>query len=119
MRGSERAVALPLTGLLMVELGSSVAAPFGAQIFADLGATVLKVENKQGGDDARAWGPPFWHGAGAAFQTLNRNKLSAAIDLKAPVERDALARYEFPATPHERRTEASSQPEPPPKTRRR
>ncbi len=93
MRGSERAVTLPLTGLLMVELGSSVAAPFGAQIFADLGATVLKVENKQGGDDERAWGPPFWHGAGAAFQTLNRNKLSAAIDLKAPVERDALVRF--------------------------
>jgi crotonobetainyl-CoA:carnitine CoA-transferase CaiB-like acyl-CoA transferase len=60
---------LPLAGLTMVELGSSVAAPFGAQVFADLGATVLKVESKKG-DDARHWGPPFWHGAGAAFQTL-------------------------------------------------
>jgi crotonobetainyl-CoA:carnitine CoA-transferase CaiB-like acyl-CoA transferase len=86
-------VALPLAGLVMVELGSSVAAPFGAQIFADLGATVLKVETKEGGDDARSWGPPFWHGAGAAFQTLNRNKLSAALDLKNIAERDALVRF--------------------------
>ena len=55
MNRGKQSVALPLTGLVMVELGSSVAAPFGAQIFADLGATVLKVENKQGGDDARTW----------------------------------------------------------------
>ncbi len=93
MNRGEHSVALPLTGLVMVELGSSVAAPFGAQIFADLGATVLKVENKQGGDDARTWGPPFWHGAGAAFQSLNRNKLSAAIDLKDAAERSALVRF--------------------------
>ncbi len=93
MSKGEQNVALPLAGLVMVELGSSVAAPFGAQVFADLGATVLKVETKQGGDDARSWGPPFWHGAGAAFQTLNRNKLSAALDLKNAAERDALVRF--------------------------
>ena len=34
MSVSERAVALPLTGLLMVELGSSVAAPFGAPLMS-------------------------------------------------------------------------------------
>lgn len=83
----------PLAGLVMVEIGSSVAAPFGAQVFADLGATVLKVETKGAGDDARHWGPPFWHGAGAAFQTLNRNKRSAAIDLKDQVELSALTRF--------------------------
>ncbi len=93
MNRTEQTAVLPLAGLVMVELGSSVAAPFGAQTFADLGATVLKVESKEGGDDARTWGPPFWQGAGAVFQTLNRNKRSAAIDLKDPAERDALIRF--------------------------
>lgn len=88
-----KAPMLPLAGLVMVEVGSSVAAPFGAQVFADLGATVLKVETKGAGDDARHWGPPFWHGAGAAFQTLNRNKRSAAIDLKDATELAALTRF--------------------------
>jgi len=85
--------ALPLAGIVMVEMGSSVAAPFGAQVFADLGATVIKVENHQGGDDARHWGPPFLQGAGAVFQTLNRNKESAALDLKDPAAREALVRF--------------------------
>jgi crotonobetainyl-CoA:carnitine CoA-transferase CaiB-like acyl-CoA transferase len=72
----------PLTGITIVELGTSVAGPFGAQILGDLGATVLKVENPETGDDARGWGPPFWHGAAATFQGLNRNKRSIAVDLK-------------------------------------
>jgi crotonobetainyl-CoA:carnitine CoA-transferase CaiB-like acyl-CoA transferase len=73
---------LPLSGVTVVELGHSVAAPFAGQILGDLGARVIKVENPDGGDDARAWGPPFWHGSSATFQSLNRNKLSVAIDLK-------------------------------------
>ena len=50
---------LPLNGLLAVELGTSVAGPFAGQVLADLGAEVVKIENPQGGDDARNWGPPF------------------------------------------------------------
>src|SRR4029079_18189189 len=73
---------LPLTGIIVVELGTSVAGPFGAQILGDLGATVVKVENPETGDDARSWGPPFWYGAAATFQSLNRNKRSIAVDLK-------------------------------------
>jgi len=73
---------LPLAGITVIELGHSVAAPFAGQILGDLGARVIKVENPDGGDDARAWGPPFWHGSSATFQSLNRNKLSVAVDLK-------------------------------------
>ena len=80
----------PLAGLTVVELGHSVAAPIGGQILADLGARVVKIEQPEKGDDARTWGPPFWHGVGAMFQSINRNKLSAAIDLK-----DAHARGEL------------------------
>ncbi|MBX6368789.1 MAG: CoA transferase [Rhodospirillales bacterium] len=81
---------LPLSGVMAVELGHSVAAPFAGQALADLGATVVKVENPSGGDDARQWGPPFWHGASATFQSLNRNKLSVAIDIKNPAEQKRL-----------------------------
>jgi crotonobetainyl-CoA:carnitine CoA-transferase CaiB-like acyl-CoA transferase len=81
---------LPLAGIRIVELGHSVAAPFAGQVLADLGAIVIKVESPERGDDARAWGPPFWHGASATFQSLNRNKYSAVIDLKDDAQRTRL-----------------------------
>lgn len=77
---------LPLSGITVVELGHSVAAPFAGQVLGDLGARVVKVENPDGGDDARDWGPPFWHGSSATFQSLNRNKLSVTVDLKDAAE---------------------------------
>lgn len=54
----------PISGITVVELGHSVAAPFAGQILGDLGARVVKVE-KPDGDDARNWAPPWWHGASA------------------------------------------------------
>jgi crotonobetainyl-CoA:carnitine CoA-transferase CaiB-like acyl-CoA transferase len=81
---------LPLSGLVVVELGTSVAAPFGAQILAELGADVIKVENPRGGDDARSWGPPFVEGTAAVFHAINRNKRSAAIDFTDGAQCDAL-----------------------------
>ncbi len=75
--------------LIVVELGSSVAAPYAAQILAELGARVIKVEKPQG-DDARRWGPPFWEGASAFFQALNRNKDSVVCDLRDERQRAAL-----------------------------
>ena len=83
----------PLEGIVVVEIGHSVAAPFAGHVLGDLGATVIKVENPEGGDDARKWGPPFWHGAAFVFQALNRNKFSAAVDLKDDVQREALRRF--------------------------
>jgi crotonobetainyl-CoA:carnitine CoA-transferase CaiB-like acyl-CoA transferase len=84
---------LPLAGILAVEIAHSVAAPSAGQILGDLGATVIKVENPRAGDDARNWGPPYWHGAGFIFQTINRNKRSAAIDLKDEAQRATLRRF--------------------------
>ena len=71
----------PLAGVTVFEFGHSVAAPFAGQILGDLGAEVIKVE-KPTGDDARRWGPPFWDGESAIFQTLNRNKRSVSLDLR-------------------------------------
>src|ERR1700749_4934568 len=82
----------PLGGIAVIEIGHSVAAPFAGQILADLGAPVLKIENPRGGGDARNWVPPVWYGTSAVFQTLNRNKYSVAIDLKASEGRDELRR---------------------------
>jgi crotonobetainyl-CoA:carnitine CoA-transferase CaiB-like acyl-CoA transferase len=75
----------------VVELGHSVAAPFAGQIFGDLGAEVIKIEKTEG-DDARKWGPPFWDGAAASFQPLNRNKKSAVCDLRDPLQLAQLKR---------------------------
>ena len=80
-----------LDGLKVIELGHSVAAPFAGQILGDLGATVLKVESPAG-DDARSWGPPFWEGTSATFQSLNRNKSSIEVDLRDPAQRLRLRR---------------------------
>lgn len=71
----------PFAGLTVVEISNSVAAPFAGQIFSELGARLVKIE-KPAGDDARGWGPPFWEGASAYFQALNRNKLSVVCDLR-------------------------------------
>ena len=79
----------PFAGLVVVELGHSVAAPFAGQILSELGAEVIKIE-KPDGDDARKWGPPFWEGASSIFQALNRNKRSVVCDLRAQTDVDAL-----------------------------
>jgi crotonobetainyl-CoA:carnitine CoA-transferase CaiB-like acyl-CoA transferase len=84
--------ATPLSDITVIELGHSVAAPYAAEILADLGATVIKVEKRDGGDDARHWAPPFWHGVSAIFQSLNRNKFSVTVDLRDANERASLVR---------------------------
>jgi crotonobetainyl-CoA:carnitine CoA-transferase CaiB-like acyl-CoA transferase len=60
-----------------------------------MGADVIKVEHPDGGDDTRAWGPPWVPqaaGASAYFTAVNRNKRSVALDLKTDAGRDALWR---------------------------
>lgn len=79
----------PFAGLTVIELGHSVAAPFAGQILSELGARVIKIE-KADGDDARRWGPPFWEGASAFFQALNRNKQSVVCELRDPEQIAAL-----------------------------
>jgi crotonobetainyl-CoA:carnitine CoA-transferase CaiB-like acyl-CoA transferase len=93
VKGCQLSGSLPLSGLVVVELGTSVAAPTAAQIFAELGAEVFKVENPAGGDDARSWGPPFVDGVGAIFVAINRNKRSVAIDFKDRDQCEALRRF--------------------------
>ena len=83
---------LPLQGIVVIELGSSVAAPFAGQILGDLGAQVVKIE-KTKGDDARHWGPPFVDGSSATFQSMNRNKRSVVLDLRSQLDLSDLKQW--------------------------
>ena len=57
-------------------------------LLGDLGADVVKVERPDGGDDTRAWGPP-WHGDSSTYYlTTNRNKRSVALDLADEGDRE-------------------------------
>ena len=82
---------LPLSGITVIELGHSVAAPYACEILADLGADVIKIE-KADGDDARSWAPPSWGDMSATFQSLNRNKRSVVVNLKDRAERERMRR---------------------------
>ncbi|WP_144095921.1 CaiB/BaiF CoA transferase family protein [Croceicoccus sediminis] len=83
----------PLEGITVVEFGHSVAAPYAGLILGELGADVIKVENADGGDYARGWGPPFWEGKSVMFQVLNRSKSSVALDLKDTVSAERLREF--------------------------
>ncbi len=88
----------PLTGLRVLDLTRVLAGPWCTQIFADLGAEVIKVERPGMGDDTRQWGPPWLKDKNgietdlaAYYLSANRGKHSIAIDIASP-EGQALVR---------------------------
>ena len=83
---------LPLHGMRVIEVGQALAGPLAGVIMADMGADVIKVEKPDGGDDARAWGPPFGPDGETSlyFHGQNRNKRSITLDLKKPEDIEAL-----------------------------
>ena len=78
-------MALPLEGLRVLDLSRLLPGPYATLVLADLGATVDKLEEPNGGDYIRAMGPGL-------FGALNRNKRSVTLDLKAPHGATALKR---------------------------
>lgn len=79
----------PLQGLTVVDLTRVLSGPYCTMVLADLGATVIKVEQPGSGDDSRTFFP-FIEGESAYFATVNRGKKSIALDLKSPVDRETL-----------------------------
>jgi len=75
-----------LQGLRILSVEQYGAGPFGTQYLADLGAEVIKIENrKDGGDVGRMVGPHFFGPADSHFyQSFSRNKKSLTLDLKHP-----------------------------------
>jgi len=89
---------LPLEGVRVLALEVYGAGPFGSTHLADLGAEVIKIEQRAGGGDvSRAVGPYFLGKDDSHFfQALNRNKKSLSLDLKHPQGREVL--YKLAAT---------------------
>jgi glutaryl-CoA transferase len=81
-----------LRGVRILDVTTSIAGPYCAQILAALGADVIKVERPDTGDDGRAWGPPFWNGEGTMFLSANAGKRSLGISLRDPDGREAVLR---------------------------
>ncbi|MCX8505074.1 MAG: CoA transferase, partial [Alphaproteobacteria bacterium] len=85
----ERRSQAALSGIRVLDLSRILAGPWATQILSDLGAEIIKVENPDGGDDTRHWGPPFVAGKGdklppgdaAYFIAANRGKASVTIDI--------------------------------------
>ena len=76
-----------LKGVKVLDLSRVLAGPLCTMQLGDLGADVLKVERPDGGDETRSWGPPFdARGESAYFMSVNRNKLSLALDLDRPAD---------------------------------
>ncbi len=75
----------PLEGVRIVAVEHYGAGPFGTMYLADLGADVIKIENPKAGGDMSRHVAPFLLGEADSefFQTLNRNKRSLTLDLKA------------------------------------
>ncbi|MFD2768037.1 CaiB/BaiF CoA transferase family protein [Micromonospora eburnea] len=70
-----------LSDIRVIEIGTSIAVPYGCQILADFGAEVIKVERCGGGDEARRWAP-VREGVSVTFLAFNRHKKSVVIDYK-------------------------------------
>jgi crotonobetainyl-CoA:carnitine CoA-transferase CaiB-like acyl-CoA transferase len=81
----------PLSHITVIDLTRILAGPWCTQLLADLGASVIKIEHPDHGDDTRTWGPPFVKDrtgndtTDSAYGTCcNRGKDSVCIDFTKP-----------------------------------
>src|SRR5436853_3332723 len=82
------AMSLPLSGIRVLDLTRVLAGPLCTMMLGDLGADVIKVERPESGDETRGWGPPFDdQGDSAYYLSVNRNKLSIALDIDSPSDK--------------------------------
>jgi crotonobetainyl-CoA:carnitine CoA-transferase CaiB-like acyl-CoA transferase len=86
-----KGVGQALTGIRIIDFTHVFQGPLATQLLADYGADVIKVERPGAGDWSRSWGP-FIDGVSMPYASLNRNKRSIAVDLKAPAGRQIILR---------------------------
>lgn len=80
-----------LDGVVVLDLTRFLAGPFAGMILADMGATVIKVEQLSG--DTTRTQPPYFYGADSAyFMAVNRNKRSISLDIKSEAGRAIMRR---------------------------
>src|SRR6476646_7607792 len=89
--------ALPLSGIKILDLTRVLAGPLSAQMLGDLGAEVIKIERPGGGDDARAFGPPYLkdpegkaNNNNSFYLCANRNKKSVTVNIASPEGQDII-----------------------------
>src|SRR3954469_16530523 len=94
--GSMQRMQGQLDGVLVLDLSRVLAGPLAGQMLADLGATVIKVEQPGTGDESRRYGPPFFEAGGeresAFYLSANRGKQSVTIDFSQPEGQQLLRR---------------------------
>ncbi len=79
-----------LNHIKVLDFSRVFAGPWAAQMLADFGADVIKVEHVKGGDDVRRMGVPHLDADGentgetSSFLAMNRGKRSIGLDLKSP-----------------------------------
>jgi len=73
----------PLQAIHVLEMTEALAGPYCGMMLGDLGADVVKIERPEVGDQSRKWGPPFIDGESAYFLSVNRNKRSLTLNIKA------------------------------------
>src|SRR5919108_3784289 len=76
-----------LEGIRVLDFGRYIAGPYCAALLADLGADVIRVERRGGGED-RWVAPVAGDGAGAMYLVMNRNKRAMTLDPAAPDGRE-------------------------------
>jgi len=84
-------MAAPLEGIRVIDFGRYIAAPYCGMLLADLGADVIRVERREGGED-RSVGPVTSRGEGGMFLNLNRNKRGITLSLGRPGSEDVVRR---------------------------
>ncbi len=84
-------MAAPLEGIRVIDFGRYIAAPYCGMLLADLGADVIRVERREGGED-RAVGPCTSRGEGGMFLNLNRNKRGITLSFGRPGSEDVVRR---------------------------
>jgi len=89
--------ALPLSGIKILDLTRVLAGPLSAQMLADLGAEVIKIERPGGGDDARAFGPPYLvdpegkaNNNNSFYLCANRGKKSVTVNIASTEGQDII-----------------------------
>ena len=76
-----------LDGVRVLELTTMITGPLAGMLLADLGASVIKIENREGGDPFRYFRGDLY---GSHFIAYNRNKRSLTLDLRSPKGKEIL-----------------------------
>jgi crotonobetainyl-CoA:carnitine CoA-transferase CaiB-like acyl-CoA transferase len=80
-----------LKGVRVLDFGRYIAAPWCSAILADMGADVIRIEKREGGED-RWVQSVVPNGVGAGYLQYNRNKRSMTLDTTSPIGRDVARR---------------------------